>query len=308
MRNSKFLLAAMRELEFFLIPRRNLKFLLAASRSFRFLTAAFRFLPADGKFRFFSAAANTNRKVFFAGAFLFFFSSSAHAQIQMNGSERQLFEFVNRERATQGLSALQWDNALFKAARRHALLMLNLNRIEHRLPSEPSLEDRLAEAGARFTAIAENIAVGSNPQTIHAGWMDSPGHRKNILNPLLTAVGIAAVRGPGGLYAVQDLSQAVPDLSVEQQEQKVGSYLTAKGFRITAAAGAAARKTCEKDSGFDGTGAKSTIRFETADLNKLPEEVERRIRSEPYGSAAVGACRANGEKGFTRYRIAILFF
>ncbi len=226
----------------------------------------------------------------------------------MNDSERQLFESLNHERTAQGLSALQWDNALFKAARHHALLMLNLNRIEHQLPSEPSLEDRLAEAGARFTAIAENIAVGSNPQRIHAGWMDSPGHRKNILNPQLTAVGIAAVRGPGGLYAVQDFSQAAPDLSVEQQEQKVGSYLSANGFRIAAAAESAARKTCEKDAGFEGTGARSIIRFEAPDLNKLPEEVERRIRSEPYGNVAVGACRASGEKGFTRYRVAILFF
>jgi uncharacterized protein YkwD len=263
----------------------------------KFLLAATRFL----------GTVSRTRKIFFAATFLFFFCSTVHAQIQMNDSERQLFEFVNRERATQGLSTLQWDSALFKAARRHALLMLNLNRLEHQFSSEPGLAERLAEAGARFTAIAENIAIGSNPQTIHAGWMDSPGHRKNILNPQLTSVGIAAVRGPGGLYAVQDFSQAVPDLTVEQQEQKVASFLAANGFRVTAAE-AAARKTCEKDSGFDGAGAKSTIRFETADLNKLPEEVEGRIRSRGPGDAAVGACRAKGEKAFTRYRIAILFF
>jgi uncharacterized protein YkwD len=267
-----------------------------------------KFLPAASAKSKFCSAAIRNRNVFFAATLFFFFSSSARAQLQRNDSERQLFESLNHKRTAQGLSALQWDNALFKAARHHALLMLNLNRIEHQLPSEPSLEERLAEAGARFAAIAENIAVGSNPQTIHAGWMDSPGHRKNILNPQLTAVGIAVVRGPGGLYAVQDFSQAVPDLTMEQQEQKVASFLVANGFRVTAAAGAAARKTCEKDSRFEGTGAKSTIRFETADLNKLPEEVERKIRSEPYGNVAVGACRASGEKGFTRYRIAILFF
>ena len=249
-----------------------------------------------------------NSKFLSVAAFLFFISANAQAQLQVNDSERQLFESLNHERTAQGLAVLQWDNALFKAARRHALLMLNLNMLEHQLPSEPSLEDRLAEAGARFTSIAENIAVGSNPQTIHAGWMDSPGHRKNILNPQLTAVGIAAVRGPGGLFAVQDFSQAVADLSVEQQEQKVASYLSANGFRITAAARAAARKTCEKETGFEGTGAKSTIRFETADLNKLPEEVERKIRSRGSDNAAVGACRANGARGFTRYRIAILFF
>src|SRR5256886_9276866 len=166
-----------------------------------------------------------------AAIFLLFVSDGANAQLQRNDSERQLFEALNRERATQNLGALQWDDALFKAARQHALRMANLTRLEHQLPSESNLEGRLAEAGARFSVIAENIAIGPNPPIIHAGWMDSPGHRNNILDPQLTSVGIAAVRGQGGLFAVQDFSQLVPDLSVEQLEQKVVSLLAAQGFR-----------------------------------------------------------------------------
>jgi len=242
-----------------------------------------------------------------AAALLCFLSTRAHAQLQRNDSERQLFEALNRERTAQGLSVLQWDDALFKAARQHALLMLNLNRLEHQLPSESNLEGRLAEAGVRFSVIAENIAIGPNPQTIHAGWMDSPGHRKNILDRRLTSVGIAAVRGPGGLFAVQDFSQIVPDLSVEQQEHKVVSLLTAQGFR-SANATEQARKTCETDAGFAGTSARAMIRFEATDLNKLPQDVEREMRSGPYSKVAVGACRANGAAGFTRYRVAVLFF
>jgi hypothetical protein len=241
---------------------------------------------------------------FLLATFLFFPCMGANAQLQPNESERQLFEALNRERVTQGLPALQWDNALFKAARHHALLMLNLNRLEHQLPSESSLERRLSEAGARFGTIAENIAVGPNPRTIHAGWVASPGHRKNILDPRLTSVGIAAVRGPGGLFAVQDFSQAVPDLSVEQQEQKVVSLLTAQGFQSVNATDGA-RKTCETDAGFAGAGAKRMIRFETTDLNRLPEDLERKIRSEAFNKAAVGACRRSGAGGFTRYRIAV---
>jgi hypothetical protein len=248
-----------------------------------------------------------NSKFLLAAAFLFFFSTSALAQLQRNDSERQLFEALNRERTAQGLSALQWDNALFKAARRHALLMLNLNRLEHQLPSESNLEGRLAEAGARFGAIAENIAIGPNPRIIHAGWMDSPGHRKNILDPRLTSVGIAAVRGLGGLFAVQDFSQFVPDLSFEQQEQKVVSLLAAQGF-WPANETAGARKTCETDAGFSGTSARAMIRFEATDLEKLPEVLERKIRNEPRSKAAVGACRANRTSGFACYRIAVLFF
>ena len=252
---------------------------------------------------FFAAAG----KVLFAAALLFFSSTIATAQLQRNDSESQLFESVNRERTAQGLSALQWDVSLFKAARKHALLMLNLNQLEHQLPNEPGLEARLAEAGARFAVIAENIAIGPDPQTIHNGWMNSPGHRKNILDPRLTSIGIAAVRGPGGLYAVQDFSQFVPQLSLEQQEQKVISLLTAQGFRL-ADATSDARKTCENDSGFSGTSAKSMVRFEASDLNNLPEEVEQKIRSGPIGKVAVGACHPKGASGFSRFRVALLFY
>jgi hypothetical protein len=251
-----------------------------------------------------------SRFLFAAFSFLFFFSANAKSQEQINpnDSERQLFDSLNHERTAQGLSPLQWDRSLFKAARKHALLMLNLNSLEHQLPNEPALETRLAETGARFTAIAENIAVGANPLTIHDGWMHSPGHRKNILNPQTTSVGIAAVRGPGGLFAVEDFSQSVPELSVEQQEQKVSSYLTAKGYRTVASGTAAARRTCEKDSAFADSGARAVVQFEAADLDKLPAEVEQKINSREIGKAAVGACHANSERGFTRFRIAVLFF
>jgi hypothetical protein len=248
-----------------------------------------------------------NSKFLLAAAFLLFFSTRANAQLQRNDSELQLFESLNRERTAQGLSALQWDDTLFKAARQHALRMADLNILEHQLPNESNLEGRLTEAGARFSVIAENIAVGWNPQTIHTGWMDSPGHRKNILDPRLNSVGIAAVRGTGGLFAVQDFSHIVPQLTVEEQEQKVVSFLTARGFLLTNAK-EGARKTCETGAEFSGTSARAMVRFEVADLNKLPEEIERKIRRQPFGRVAVGACRANKPAGFTQYRIAVLFF
>ena len=260
-----------------------------------------------GNFKFLFGAAFRNVRFLLAAAILCLFSARANAQLQQNDSERQLFEALNRERAAQGLSALHWDIDLFKAARLHALRMANLNMLEHQLPSESNLETRLAEAGARFAAIAENIAVGSTPPIIHAGWMNSPGHRKNILDPRLTSVGIAAVHGQGGLFAVEDFSQSVPELSVEQQEQRVISLLAALGFRSGSAA-EAARKTCQSDAGLAGNSAKSMIRFEASDLSKLPEDIERKIRSHANSRVAVGACRANAAAGFSRYRIAVLFF
>jgi len=221
-------------------------------RNFRFLLAAAtnQFPAAIRNLKFLLAMRNS--KFLLAAIFLFFISAGANAPLQRNDSERQLFEALNRERSAQSLSMLQWDDALFKAARQHALRMANLNMLEHQLPSESDLEGRLTEAGARFSVIAENIAVGASPQIIHGGWMNSPGHRKNILDPRLTSVGIAAVHGPGGLFAVQDFSRSVPELSVEQQEQKVVSLLGGMGFR-SANATEGARKTCQDEAAFAGT-------------------------------------------------------
>jgi uncharacterized protein YkwD len=173
-----------------------------------------------------------NFKFPMAGVFLLFTPFSVVAQSQMNDSERQLFEALNRERTSQALPALHWDEALAKAALLHARRMAFYNIVEHQLSGEPGLEARLTQAGARFGAIAENIAVGPNPESIHNGWMRSPGHRASILNPQLTAVGIAAARGPGGLFAVQDFAQAVAILSVAQQEKNVASLLAGMGWGV----------------------------------------------------------------------------
>jgi len=246
-------------------------------------------------------------KFLLAATLFCFLPTIVGAQLQRNESERELFESVNRERASQGIPPLQWDAHLFKAARQHALLMLNLNKLEHQLPNEPGLETRLAEAGARFAAIAENIAIGHNPETIHDGWMHSAGHRKNILDPRFTSVGIAVVNGPGGLYAVQDFSQAFANLSAEEQEKQVTALLAAKGIHVNGEAGKA-RKACEGGPAMPGVRSLTLLQFETPDLSELPPEVEKKIRGQASQNVAVGACRTSDAPGFARYRIVLLFF
>jgi hypothetical protein len=242
------------------------------------------------------------------GVLFFLFAAAAQSQsLSRNDSERELFDLLNHERAAENLSALKWDEALFKAARQHALLMLNLNSLEHQLSSEPALEERLAAAGARFSFIAENIAFGKDSNAIHNAWMHSPGHRKNILNPRVTAVGIAAVRGAGGIFAVQDFSQSFASLSPEQQEKQVTALLTAKGWRVSGAA-EEARKSCDSNAGMPGVRGWAVVRFDTADLGEFSPEMEKRIRSEQFHNVAVGACRTSEAAGFAQYRIALVFY
>ena len=246
----------------------------------------------------------------FASISLAFVPASRSAQTQPlepNDSERELIDLLNHERTANHLPEVKRDDALFKAARKHALLMLDLNTLEHQLPGEPGLEERLTSAGARFTYIAENIAIGKDPATMHSGWMHSPGHRSNILSPRVTAVGIAVVRGTDGLFAVEDFSQSFGDVSLEQQEKQVASLLSAKGLRVAGTA-EDARRACDGLVGLPGSRSGTVIRFETGDLGEFPPALEKQIRSEPYRNVTVGACRTHEGPGFARYKIALVFF
>ena len=219
--------------------------------------------------------------------------------------EKFLLDAVNRERAAEGLQPLRWDSALAEAARQHAEVMARQDLLLHQCLNEPPLDQRAAAAGAKFAMIAENIAVGPNVAKIHDGWMNSPGHRQNILNADITSVGIATTRTTGGLFAVQDFSRPVESLSLAQQEERLISLLTAAGVR-KAEATADARKTCGMEKGFQGDHVSYVTRFEVIDLSKLPDELLRKIKGGDYRSASVGACRSTNVDSFTRYRLAVL--
>ena len=220
--------------------------------------------------------------------------------------EGQLFSSLNRERASQGLPALQWDDALASAARQHAVRMAQLDQMSHQLPGEPNLLARASEAGARFSVIAENVAIGPDPAVIHTMWMHSPGHRANILSPQLSAVGIAVVQGSSGLFAAQDFSRRVVTSNPDQQVQQVVSLLVARGLQATAADDAGA--SCDVNHKFAPTSAATLVRYETPNLDKLPDVLDQQLQTRKFRAATVAACTANSAPGFSRFRVAVLLF
>jgi Cysteine-rich secretory protein family len=247
-------------------------------------------------------------------------SPTVHAQ-QAGYAERVLLDAANRERTAQGLRPLRWDDALASAAREHALRMAQQNTLSHQLPGELPLLERARLAGARYMTIAENVAEGPTAEMIHSSWMHSPPHRANLLDPELTAVGIAVTSisarnnagggAPGMLFAVEDFSQAVANLNHQQQEQQVSMQLVARGLVVDAHGQATedARKTCEMDRGWSGGRPGLVVRYEAGDLSRLPDELEQKIQSGRYRAAAVGACDSTaGTRGFTRYRVAVLLY
>ncbi len=223
--------------------------------------------------------------------------------------EGQLFASLNRERAAQGLPTLVWDDDLAAAARLHAERMAQMNQMSHQLPGEADLLARASGSGARFSMVAENVAVGPDPSTIHSAWMHSSGHRANILSPELNAVGIAVAQGSMGLFAVQDFSQAVGNMSLDQQEQQVISLLAARGLQAVSGT-RDERAACDFNRGFPANRPSTEMRYDTSSLAKFPDGFEQQLQTGRFRSAVVAACHPSGASaaGFARFRIAILLF
>ncbi|WP_439817928.1 CAP domain-containing protein [Zavarzinia sp. CC-PAN008] len=122
-------------------------------------------------------------------------------------------ELANRDRAANGLTPLRPDPVLNRAAQAHAEDMLARGYFAHRAPDGGTLRDRFAAAGGTtWSRLAENIATCDGcPDPLGArrlaqvqdGWMNSPGHRANILNPQLDLIGYGLAVAGRRSYAVQ---------------------------------------------------------------------------------------------------------
>jgi len=118
---------------------------------------------------------------------------------------REMLVQVNAARERAGLKPLRLDSVLAKAAQRHAEDMLKRGYFDHRSPAGTTVRERSTAAGYRWAAIGENIAYGqTSVDEVVETWLESPGHRKNILSPNFSelGVGLALGKGPDGRYQI----------------------------------------------------------------------------------------------------------
>ncbi|MEY9988839.1 uncharacterized protein YkwD [Streptomyces sp. V4I8] len=117
----------------------------------------------------------------------------------------EVVDLTNRERTRAGLRPLAVDPALTAAAQTYSSDMATRAFYSHTSPEGSQPWDRAAAAGSRMRAIGENIACGQrSPAEVVEGWMNSPGHRANILKRDFTHIGIGfAGGGPAGTYWTQ---------------------------------------------------------------------------------------------------------
>ncbi|MEG4292700.1 CAP domain-containing protein [Microcoleus sp. C2C3] len=103
----------------------------------------------------------------------------------------RVLELTNIERSKLSLSPLTFNTQLLNAAANHSQNMALQDFFSHTGKDGSSLGSRISATGYQFSAAAENIAAGSStPEQVVSSWMNSSGHRANILNPNLKEIGI----------------------------------------------------------------------------------------------------------------------
>lgn len=112
----------------------------------------------------------------------------------LSAYEQKVVDLTNQERAKNGLAALKVDAALSKMAREKSRDMSANGYFSHTSPTYGSPFDMMKQYGITYRAAGENIAMGqrSHEEVVNA-WMNSEGHRKNILNPNFTHIGVGHI-------------------------------------------------------------------------------------------------------------------
>lgn len=122
---------------------------------------------------------------------------STQRQATLDAIRQQVVALTNARRHSPRCNNLRRHSALDRAAQTHTRRMARTNTLSHELPGEPSLGVRVRRAGYSWTLVGENVAAGyATSEAVVQGWMNSSGHRRNILNCRFRHIGVG--------YAVSD--------------------------------------------------------------------------------------------------------
>jgi len=246
----------------------------------------------------------------------------AAACAQESQQEQQLVDHLNQSRAQSGLPPLKVDDRLVQAAREHSQKMADTRTLTHVLPGEQGVAERLAATGLRFNRSGENVGYNTDFNGLHSAWMHSPPHRKNILNPDYTLVGIGVVRGADGVYwATQDFAHGTVELSGDDAADRVAQRVQAlrKSPPPLARVDRSELQTMACSMGKSGKvdprpvlalpGVHYAVTYNNSQPDQLPDSAENAASSKSVTKFAVGVCETKdaGNPGGTYY-VVLAFY
>lgn len=223
--------------------------------------------------------------------------------------EEELLNSLNRERTSRGLKALISHPLLLSASLAHCRKMADENTLSHDFPNYKTLSQRLGDLHIPFLACGENVAFSQSiiGDRIHQGFMNSEGHRRNILNPDFTHIGLRAVRTGDDFYVTQTFARLYEPISALEMEIFLEKELT-RSFhrnderslvfypkirpfaRMTARFKAEGKPLESLLNSLPSTwGKMDVVNIVTADKDILLADLEKSISAKQYQGAGLGA-------------------
>lgn len=117
-----------------------------------------------------------------------------------SATEQLMISLINQERTARGLKQLVFDEKLREVGRAHSSDMFTKGYFSHSSPEGKSVSDRASKAGIVYKVIGENLAFAPSLELAHAGLMNSPGHKANILETDYNKIGVGVMNG--GVYGL----------------------------------------------------------------------------------------------------------
>lgn len=129
-------------------------------------------------------------------------SGTTTSTTSMNADEKEVFDLINKQRTNNGLQALKIDNEVQKVARIKAQDMVDNNYFAHESPTYGSPFQMLKSFKISYKTAGENIAANSSNSGAVNAWMNSSGHKANILNSSYnyTGIGVVSSKKYGKMY------------------------------------------------------------------------------------------------------------
>jgi len=142
--------------------------------------------------------------------------------------EKDLLLLINKDRAEIGLNLLENDYILKKVAKEHTKKMIKEKTLSHNFKNYDKIAVRLNKANSYYLQSGENIAKSETyvARFIHHDFMNSPGHRKNILNYRFSHCGISVIKTENVYYVTQVFAKLYNPVSNESMEIKIKNHLS----------------------------------------------------------------------------------
>jgi uncharacterized protein YkwD len=245
--------------------------------------------------------------------FLFVFLSPGFLLAESE-QEKQLFGYINSERAREDRMSLIWDEELYSVALAHSKDMARSEKASHRGTDGREPHERIRSAQIYASKSGENIARDINVISAHTLLMQSVDHRDNILAPEFTHAAVAIVREKQFLYITELFIHKIGDHALEQaretlvrqynfyrQDQKLSPFI------YSASLSSAAQAHVETQKRFDSLSPMLTLSsvaqstrgrilvtaYTATSLSEVPAQVRKDLRSD-MNRIGIGFKRVQG--------------